>query len=187
MFFGPADETIEVDHFAVVSSDSAAITAKHLMHFAGDEQQIRLGHALDERREFQIEATVWRGHLPRLLEVLRTVLEIDLLKFVNAAIEDQRVLGGLRRIAETKAQIQPDGAAIGQEARRAGPHPERAIIPDAAPPIEIAQRVGRLEVETLTAPRDVAFRRQAVDLAVVVEAAGHCSSGSRSSSIRDRM
>lgn len=71
MLFGPADETVEANHFAIIRDGRASVAPEHLVHFAGNHEQIRLRHPLDEGRELQLQAAIRRRHPPRLLKVAR--------------------------------------------------------------------------------------------------------------------
>ena len=99
------------------------------------------------------------------------IVEADLAQLVDAAVEDDRVLGGGAGVAKAKAQVEAQGAPVGQKGRGAGPHPEAAILPHAPSPVQVAQAVLRGQTRAPVAALDPALGRQAVDLAVVVEAA----------------
>ena len=115
VLLGEADQVVDPDHLAVVGSRRAAVPAKQLVHLAGDEAQVDLGQALNERGEFEIEAAVRRMHAPGAFEVSRVVGEIDLAQLVDAAGQDERVLGGGRCVAEAKAQVEANGTPVSGE------------------------------------------------------------------------
>ena len=82
----------------------------------------------------------------------------------------QRVFGGRRGVAETEPQVEADGSAVGQEARCAGPNPERPVLPHPAAPIQVAQTGFGPNLRAIAADLQPSFSGDAVDLAVVVEA-----------------
>src|SRR3989304_7849342 len=139
VLLGKPDQALQGDAFASIGYNVTAIASEHLVYFAMNDQNITACHALLEWGEFEIQAALCGREMPRAHEVLRIVVEAHLVQFVNPPLEDECILRRGRCIAQAVAQVEADRAAIGQESRRAGPHPEAGIIPNTASPVEVAK------------------------------------------------
>ena len=139
MFFGKADQVVDQGDIARFGGDMTVVASEHLMDCAGDDPQVGLGQTVFERYKGQVEAALVVGEVPGVHVITGDVVEFDFIKFMDAVVQDEGVLGGGGKIPEAESQVETNRAAIGQEAGSAGPVPEGLVFPDAAPPVERAQ------------------------------------------------
>ena len=146
---------------------------EHLILRGADYSDIGDVAAVDRRGEGHLQSSLVVGEVPRLHQIgfasLAGDAEVDVVQLVRSAVDKEHVLRRLRGVAEAVPQIEADRAAVFGAVLHRAPIPSVGVGPNSAPPIECAQRLGRVEDGHLVADLVVAARRHAIDLGVVVE------------------
>ena len=115
VFLGKANQVFDLDRLALISNERSVIPAKHLVHLAGNDAQVGLGQPVFKRGKHQVETVLLVGKFPGMHVIAGNVIEFDLLQFMDAVVQDDRIFAGAGKVAEAAAQVETDRAPIGQE------------------------------------------------------------------------
>lgn len=116
MLLGKTEQSLYFDPFAVIGDHKTVVVPEHLVHLAGDDRQAGGGGAVLEGGEGQVEAVFTIREVPGLHVIAGDVIELDLLQFVDATLQDEGVLPGFGEIPEAHPQVEAEAAPVRQEA-----------------------------------------------------------------------
>ena len=112
MLFSETDQVLDLDLLAFITDNHPVISPKHLVYLTGNDAQVGFCQAVFERGEYQIEATLRIGELPWMHIITGVVMLFYLFKFVDVVVQNDGILTGFGKVAETTTQVQTDGSPI---------------------------------------------------------------------------
>lgn len=115
MFFCETNQILDLNLLAIISNDKAVVTPEHLVNRTGDDAKAGLSKSVFERREDQVEAVFGVGEFPGFHVIARVIIELDLLKFVNAVVQDECIFASLGEITKAQTHVQAERAPVRQE------------------------------------------------------------------------
>lgn len=127
-------------------------------------ENVEVGIVVIERGEGHLKAAVLFMELPRFHKVVLVVVNGDTANLMGFSVVEETGLCGVACIANAPGEFPSEDAAVGKISAAVGPDPVGVMIPDAAAPVEEAERVFLVELNLLVANLDVAAGRHAVDL-----------------------
>lgn len=167
--FGEADDVVKFDALAGGIEKEAAEGAEHLVGLIVDEEQFGAGGAVVVGGESRGETAVAGVELPGLHEV-RLVGDGHAVELEGLVAVVDDVLGAARLggVAESAAEIEPEGAAV-EAVAEAGPEPFVGEGPYAASPVHQSEGGERVEGAGLAVETERDLGLEEVDLVVEVE------------------